>query len=44
MAWVVPLGKSEVLLVRPKALMAELERLLVEGTTVYDLPVPHGGR
>jgi aminoglycoside 3-N-acetyltransferase len=39
----VNLGRGEILSVRLRDLMAELERLLHEGITIYELPVPPDG-
>lgn len=36
----VPLGRGEILVARLRPLMTELESLLGEGITIYDLPVP----
>lgn len=39
----VRLGRGEILATRLRPLIAELERLLREGITIYDLPVPFPG-
>jgi aminoglycoside 3-N-acetyltransferase len=39
----VRLGRGEILVARLRPLMTELERLLGEGITIYDLPVPVAG-
>ena len=36
----VPLGRGEILTVRLQRMMAELERLLAEGVTIYDVSLP----
>ena len=36
----IELGRGEVLAVRLRAMLEEFERLLAEGTTIYDVPLP----